>query len=390
MSTHLTVGQLMREASVLRPTDSVGRAAEALRFSVYSALPVVDNGQLVGIVTEENLRRLFPLISSNGSNGDGQDKPTVDLIMRRDVSPVPDSLSLSTLSAYLEQQPLDVLPVVDALGQYRGMISRADVIAAQCEAIRPPLIGGMATPLGVYLTTGALRAGAGHLGLLLTGVFMGTRIILTQIIITVVCLLIDRWRNAPHEISYVELYQRAEALPPLSIGLVFTLCSIFLFMLLIRLSGLAGYHAAEHQVVHAIERAEPLIPEIVRTMPRPHPRCGTNLVVGFGLLYFSLMHLPREVSLYGVALTVLFWKRVGAWMQQHFTTKPANDKQLLNGIRAGEELLRQYREHPEPPSSLFQRIVNMGLPQVLAGAWAVVVLWQTFLYYLAVWSVRLG
>jgi len=102
------------------------------------------------------------------------------------------------------------------------------------------------------------------------------------------------------------------------------------------------------------------------------------------------MHLPREVSLYGVALTVLFWKRVGAWMQQHFTTKPANDKQLLNGIRAGEELLRQYREHPEPPSSLFQRIVNMGLPQVLAGAWAVVVLWQTFLYYLAVWSVRLG
>ncbi len=379
----------MREASVLRPTDPVGRAAEALRFSVYSALPVVENGRLIGIVTEENLRRLFPLISSNSSNGSGQDKPTVDLIMRRDVLPVPDSLSLSTLSTYFDQQPMDALPVVDAFGQYRGMISRADVVAAQCEVIRPPIIGGMATPLGVYLTTGALRAGAGHLGLFLTGVFMGTRIILTQIILTVILLLVDRWRNAPNEISYVELYQRAEALPPWGIGLVFTLCSIFLFMLLIRLSGLAGYHAAEHQVVHAIERAEPLIPEIVRTMPRPHPRCGTNLVVGLGLLYFSLMHLPRLLCLVGVVVTVLGWRTIGGWMQQHFTTKPANDKQLLSGIRAGEELLRQYREYPEPPSSLFQRLVNMGLPQVLAGAWTVVLPWQEFMNYLAVWSVRL-
>lgn len=385
----LTVGQLVRETLALRPTDSVGRAAEALRHSVHSALPVVEEGRIIGIVTEETLRGLFPMLSTNGSNGDGRHASTVAAIMLTDVMPVPDAAPLEALADRLEHSGLDTLPVVDVMGRYRGMVSRADVVAAQCDAIRPPLIGGMATPLGVYLTTGTQRAGASHLGLFLTGVFMGACMIVTQIILMAVSLLLDSWWSQRWGASLLDMYQREQWLPPWWIGLVFGVGEMFVFMSLIRLSPLAGYHAAEHQVVHAVERAEPLLLEIVRQMPRPHPRCGTNLVVGMGLLYFSLMHLPRFFALVGVIVTVLNWRTVGAWIQQYFTTKPANDKQLQSGIRAGEELLRKYREHPEPRCSVFQRIVNMGLPQVLAGAWLMVLPWQALLNYLPTWAVKL-
>ena len=46
------------------------------------------------------------------------------------------------------------------------------------------------------------------------------------------------------------------------------LLALTLFLLLMRVSRLAGYHAAEHQTVHAMERNETLVPEIVCRMPR--------------------------------------------------------------------------------------------------------------------------
>jgi CBS domain-containing protein len=61
------------------------------------------------------------------------------------------------------------LPVVDASGSYRGMVSRADLVAALGQQVRPPVVGGMATPLGVWLTTGSLSGGAPPLGLFLSG-----------------------------------------------------------------------------------------------------------------------------------------------------------------------------------------------------------------------------
>jgi CBS domain-containing protein len=384
-----TVGQLMRDVPLLRPTDSVGRAAEVLRCSVYSVLPVVEEGRVVGLVTEEQLRGLFPLVSRNGSNGDGRPLVTVAHIMLTDVKPVPEAISLPAFAELLDQQTLDALPVMDGLGRYRGMMSRADAVAAETESIRPPVVGGMATPFGVYLTTGALRAGAGHLGLFLTGACIGLFMVVSQIVVTAGCLLVDRaWGTSYHQLYAGKPVE--ELLPPLwVIFTVFTTSSMFLFLLMMRLTPLAGYHAAEHQVVHAIERAEPLIPEIVRQMPRPHPRCGTNLVVAMSLLSLALLNLPRLLATGVVLATILSWRTIGAWIQQHFTTKPANDKQLLSGIRAGEELLRKHREYPEFRATFFQRVLNMGLIQALAGALAVLKVWEFLLFTLQRWSVGL-
>src|SRR5690606_39689354 len=68
-------------------------------------------------------------------------------------------------------------------GRYLGMISRADAVAALGENIRPPVVGGMATPLGVWLTDGRLTGGAPALGLFLSGVVLAACFSISHFII---------------------------------------------------------------------------------------------------------------------------------------------------------------------------------------------------------------
>src|SRR5262249_35497809 len=114
-------------------------------------------------------------------------------------------------------------------------------------------------------------------------------------------------------------------------GLISTGLSLLvtiLFLLLMRATRLAGYHSAEHQTVHALERGERLIPEIVRRMPRAHPRCGTNIMAA-GLVFFNLAQIieylpglgPLAYVLAAIA-TFFTWRSVGTFLQERFTTRP--------------------------------------------------------------------
>jgi len=61
------------------------------------------------------------------------------------------------------------------------------------------------------------------------------------------------------------------------------------------------------------------------------------------------------------------WQKIGMWVQQYLTTAPANEKQIQNGIKAGEELLKKHKEdlNPNPPN-FFEKFWNMGIIQILA------------------------
>jgi hypothetical protein len=143
------------------------------------------------------------------------------------------------------------------------------------------------------------------------------------------------------------------------------LMPFLVLLLLVRFTTVAGYHAGEHQTVWAIERGEPLTPESVARMPRPHPRCGTNLVVG--LMIFEIL---RDFSPHiAFIAAVLFWRRLGTFVQLYLSTRPATRKQLESGIRAGKELLERYRENPVglAAAPLHRRIWNLGLLQTIIG-----------------------
>lgn len=151
-------------------------------------------------------------------------------------------------------------------------------------------------------------------------------------------------------------------------------------ILLFRLSPLAGYHAAEHQVVHALERDEPLIPDVVSRMPRVHPRCGTNLGVAISifssvfLFFFRCQWLPSEeerasvATLLAAVATLFLWRPLGSFAQQYITTKPATVEQIQSGIDAANELLDRFSTAEHRQATPWSRLRSSGVLHVMAGA----------------------
>ncbi len=161
--------------------------------------------------------------------------------------------------------------------------------------------------------------------------------------------------------------------------------TVVIMLLMLHLSPLSGYHAAEHMTVHAIEAGEALTPEAVRRMPRVHPRCGTNLMAAASVF---LIITSRVGDRFGVLLALivvmLSWRRIGGWLQYVVTTKPPTDRQLENGIAAGEQLIDRYQERPNYQVSGFKRVWNIGFLQVALGmgsTLAFFTLLQTLLHF---------
>ncbi len=138
---------------------------------------------------------------------------------------------------------------------------------------------------------------------------------------------------------------------------------------------LSGIHAAEHKVVHAIERGEELVASTVRRMPRVHPRCGTNLAVG-ATIFFSLGQAkflePTGLGpLVAAIVALVLWRPLGNAMQYYVTTKRPSDKHVEMGIRSGKELLEKYATSGTAGASIGQRLVNSGMLHVMAGSMSV-------------------
>ena len=300
-------------------------------------------------------------------------------LLERPGETLPDSLG-EALQA-LRRSPLLSLPIIDP---HTGLII---AVLARPEALTPPVpprLGGMATPLGVYLTDGVSSGGAGFWGLFLTGVIMSLFALTAQATVHGFSLLIAadpavllEWQKATP--PGVRLWLSALT-PWLPLPIVFGL---------LRLAPLSGTHAAEHQVVHCVERFRPLISENVRSMPRVHPRCGTNLFAGFTLFLLTFVSIfsataalgwqPLDSASLGAILAAplaLFgWRRVGGWVQQWFATRPATDQQIASAIFAAEQVLARRRQRLERTEqirfALIRRLWSMGLAQIVLGYCAV-------------------
>ncbi|MBV9867179.1 MAG: DUF1385 domain-containing protein [Abitibacteriaceae bacterium] len=360
----------------------------------HYALPVLAQRQALSEATSQRVQSVLPgemILGETqshahyGSNGSGlnghnsngyhpsaqdtidEEVATIDFasltardVMRRDIGIVPAVFSLQNALMTLERYDALALPVIDTMGSYRGMISRSDVLAALGGQVRPPVVGGMATPIGVWLTTGTISAGAPPLGLFLSGMTMAACLMMAQIIMLIGLNAISSEWGAMFYSGRLGATSESGSL----LNLIVTLVQSLLFLVLMRSLPLSGIHAAEHQTVWAIERGLPLTPEYVAQMPRAHPRCGTNLVALGGLIQISFQHLP-EINSGTVLATLLFiylaWRNFGTLLQEWFTTKPATPKQLASGIKAGRELMEKYQEQPHVLTSFGSRLFNSGL-----------------------------
>ena len=248
----------------------------------------------------------------------------------------------------------------------------------------PQTISGLALPNGVFLSDGHAQAGAGPLGLVAAGLGIGLLGLLSLAVTYVVVYALQRLLGAPLVPVYLGTYFARQVPADLWVWeIVVNVTKLLSFLVLMRLSPLAGYHAAEHQVVHGIEMGQELTLDLVKSISPVHRRCGSNLVGPiFVVLALAPLWLPRGIapgfdrSAWWVGqwpwlllISPLAWRfrrQTGSFLQKHFLTKKPSEKQLTAGIESGRLLIHLHRLGKAGPLSrwpLWQR----GLPQVGLG-----------------------
>lgn len=354
---------LIKGAPVLEPEDSVRRAAGLIRASDGATLIVTGGGRVIGTVNEQAIAS--HLAMSDGSD-EGLDRPLAPLVNPGPVC-ISSGANLQQAAHVFGSTDADALPVIDNSGALRGIIYRRDVIGLMTRNLRPPSIAGMATPLGVYLTTGSHTGGAGNLGLFLTGMSLAGMMIAASLIADGLMRLVGLLTGLPIQAYLMSAPIGRFNLYDLPIYIYVGL-TIVVMLVILRLSPLSGYHAAEHMTVHAIEAGEAVTTDVVRHMPRVHPRCGTNLMAAAGVFLILVSKFSGGVAvIIALLVVVIGWRAVGGWLQSIVTTKTPSDRQLANGVAAGKQLLERFQEQPNFQLTGFDRIWRMGLLQTASG-----------------------
>jgi len=372
----------MRRCPPLEPRDGAGKAIHLLRERGLAAAPVVDDGgRLVGMVREEDLIRLAapdwgvsePESVRTAALG-GIMRP-VDMVLTvyQDVGHAVEAFKHSS-------EP--VLPVVCEEGRYVGVVSRSDVMHGLFSRSMPRTVGGLATPLGVYLTTGNVRAGPGNPGLVLAGAALTAIYVVARLLVNLAAWAVqEKFPQLP--LLSLRLSGDMGYFGPgfVSWNLALSGAELLLFFLVLRLSPISAIHASEHKVVNAIENGEELTPESVGRMPRVHARCGTNLMTALFMAFAVAVILnwaaarlgltgpePLVVAAAAIFIVVVVARtRVGPLLQSLVTTKEPSPRLLMNGLRAGRQLLERYQSNPARGAGRLRRVWNMGLLQAAAG-----------------------
>lgn len=374
MSEKVFVADKLQRVTPAYPDDSLLRATELMTQGGAGVLPIVELGVPVGVLTETRLREAI----QQGADWLEPVARWMDEAFLR--IPLDAPVEEATEMLVYSEQPA---VAVDPWGRYVGVVTLAGLTARPISLPQVGTIGGMATPLGVYLTNGMVSAGAGTLGLMLTGALLFALFLAAHWLVIGGMWWAQERFGVPLYSYYNSPFAGQWFLFSDVMGLVLRSSIFVVFLLLMRLLPIAGTHAAEHMVVHAIERGEPLVLEVVRRMPRVHPRCGTNLVAGI-VLFLGLAKVlqfgapegdARDFALLlALLLTLMFWRAFGGFLQWVATTKPPTERQLLNAIRVGEELLRKARPYSGATPSFGLRLFNSGLLQILIGAWGLMAL----------------
>lgn len=345
MSAH--VGSLAMWVEPMFPEDSLRAVAREVAELAVPLVPVIENNVLIGAIGEIEITKAL-------ESGLSPDDP-VSLCMDRNPATLPPNATGAEALRLFSERGKAAVIVCDVNGVATGVLTPSMLLEARGNRSYLGRVGGMATPFGVYLTNGVVSGGVNRWALVATGMLMfsvfafaGTLVLLA---VNQVPVGLQRmvWFPAAMQVAWMAL-----------------------FFLGIRLLPLSGTHAAEHMVVHAIERGEELKPEIVKRMPRVHPRCGTNLAVA-SMVFLGIMSLDvireQELRLILAALvTISIWQPLGSIMQYYVTTRRPNLSQVQKGIDAGAELLERMGSSPVSKPSVFSRLAMSGLFQVFLGA----------------------
>ncbi len=132
---------MARKLVTVEPGDSLRRAAELMADNRVSGLPVVEDGKLVGVLTESDFvklstgqgRRRWLDVLFGRSQPQNEATRVGDLMTASPVTIAPDR-RLRDAGRLMLDAKVKRLPVVDQHGNLLGIISRADVLRSYARS----------------------------------------------------------------------------------------------------------------------------------------------------------------------------------------------------------------------------------------------------------------
>ncbi|WP_461239936.1 CBS domain-containing protein [Paucilactobacillus sp. N302-9] len=116
----------------VRPTTRVTDAVDLMKTNNIHRLPVIDNGKLVGLVTEGTIQRALPSKATSLSVYEANyllNKTTVEDVMEKDVKVVQQDAVLEDAIYEMRKNNIGVLPVKDG-DELVGIITNNDIFDA--------------------------------------------------------------------------------------------------------------------------------------------------------------------------------------------------------------------------------------------------------------------
>ncbi len=122
--------RMTKNPITVEPSTPVNDAAKLMKRRNIRRLPVVEDGKLVGIISDRDIMRVAPSPATTLSRFEIAsllDKITVAEIMAKDVVSLPDTATIEDAALLMYNEKLSGLPVVSSVGAVVGIITETDV-----------------------------------------------------------------------------------------------------------------------------------------------------------------------------------------------------------------------------------------------------------------------
>lgn len=113
---------MSRDIDSITPDTPIHQIARKMRAADVGVLPVVENGTLLGIVTDRDI-----VVRGIAENGIGVTEVTADKVMTKDVLTCNEDQSLDDLKEEMQSQAVRRVAVTDNEKKLVGMVSIGDL-----------------------------------------------------------------------------------------------------------------------------------------------------------------------------------------------------------------------------------------------------------------------
>ena len=117
--------------TTLEPGSRLLDAALIMRSSGFRHVPVVDNGKLVGIISDRDIKRHSPSMLAKISQEEYNrifEETTIEKVMTKDPQSVAPESPIKTVVSIMHDQKFGAVPVVDNSGMLVGIVTTTDAL----------------------------------------------------------------------------------------------------------------------------------------------------------------------------------------------------------------------------------------------------------------------